>query len=526
MAMAWHCIEPTHHTNIFQPPALRAPQMSPPQPACLIMPFIPHTPESLLPRSDSKNPATTCKGITSSGRPCRRPLSASPQSSPTPTRRSKNGVVAVLQPTDEEHEGAAAFFCWQHKDQATLLTDNVKDGRRADIVHLEQRTSIDTLVHRLGVVDIHDTGTPTRSHQKRHPTKQARKETLPRNWQEVEGPLLAVPGRGSQKWEEKSHGTKTHRRKAAESNLSLLCCVRADQDYTPAPRVRRHTQMSENLSAGRANIPPSLQSSRKPSSYQAHNVLQDRDSGLGSPSRLARPNIDSSDKGRPSIRRDASSHTQDLLSLMPRTLSPQITSLLLAELAKPVSSHDEEGFIYIFWLTDAAETTPDPQAASLLLSDSAVSTPNDRRKSDILQAHPSSPFLPTNNNDLKKSRILLKIGRASNVQRRMNEWTRQCGYSLSLIRYYPHVPTSPMRRSLSNPPASPSSPSNPQKVPHAHRVERLIHLELADQRVKRICDSCGKEHREWFEVESSREGLKKVDDVVKRWVIWAQRMGG
>jgi hypothetical protein len=35
------------------------------------------------------------------------------------------------------------------------------------------------------------------------------------------------------------------------------------------------------------------------------------------------------------------------------------------------------------------------------------------------------------------------------------------------------------------------------------RVERLIHLELAAQRVRDLgqCPECGKEHREWFEVE-------------------------
>jgi hypothetical protein len=47
-----------------------------------------------------------------------------------------------------------------------------------------------------------------------------------------------------------------------------------------------------------------------------------------------------------------------------------------------------------------------------------------------------------------------------------------------------------------------------RKVPHAHRVERLIHLELGEQ---------------WFEVEASRDGVKKVDEVVKRWVEWAER---
>lgn len=62
----------------------------------------------------------------------------------------------------------------------------------------------------------------------------------------------------------------------------------------------------------------------------------------------------------------------------------------------------------------------------------------------------------------------------------------------------------------------------PKKVPHAHKVERLIHIELSEKRVKRECETCGKEHREWFEVEGDRKGVKGVDEVVRRWVRWAE----
>ena len=57
-------------------------------------------------------------------------------------------------------------------------------------------------------------------------------------------------------------------------------------------------------------------------------------------------------------------------------------------------------------------------------------------------------------------------------------------------------------------------------------MERLIHIELAAQNVRKDCEACGKEHREWFEVEASREGVKGVDEVVRRWVDWAERVGG
>jgi hypothetical protein len=114
-----------------------------------------------------------------------------------------------------------------------------------------------------------------------------------------------------------------------------------------------------------------------------------------------------------------------------------------------------------------------------------------------------------NKNSDKK--VLLKIGRATNVQRRLNEWTRQCGYDLSLIRYYPYIPS-----------ASPAAV--PRKMPHSHKVERLIHIELAGMGLRiadgEKCAACGREHREWFQVEATRRGVADVDEVIRRWVEW------
>ncbi|KAL8701236.1 MAG: hypothetical protein Q9201_005015 [Fulgogasparrea decipioides] len=227
---------------------------------------------------------------------------------------------------------------------------------------------------------------------------------------------------------------------------------------------------------------------------------------------------------RPQIPRDPSSQTKKLLALIPKSLTPQSTSQILAELAKPISTHDEEGYIYMFWLTptggDGTRSAEDP---STLLSASPIPSPRSQRASSTprvratLSPQPSSPSPPT---------VVLKIGRASNVQRRMNEWTRQCGYDLSLIRFYPYIPTSsPLpsssSRRVSGTPQT-ATGAAPHKVPHAHRVERLIHLELADSRVKKSCGACGKEHREWFEVKGDRQGVKAVDEVIRRWVRWAE----
>lgn len=468
------------------------------------MPFIPHTPESLIPRSDSKNPATTCKGITASGRPCRRPLAASPQSSPTPSRTSNRGVVAILEEGDEDHDGAAAFFCWQHQDQAGALTTGDQHGRTANIVPLQERTSIDTLAERLGVIDIGEAESTLSGRPKKQHVRPARKDTLPQQWQEMDGPLLAVH-------KPKQKARRQSPRRKAESNLGLFCCIRSvDGDPNPPPRIRRDAEMRESNHKGHTRLPSTVErSSDNGKRTERQTTMTHTDSPV--PSRASRSNRPITGAARPHASRDSTSQTQSFLSMIPKHLSPQTTSALLAELAKPVSPHDEEGYIYMFWLTDTSVSDLELESASSLLSDMPVSTPNGRRKSAILQTHAS-------NSD--KSKLLLKIGRASNVQRRMNEWARQCGYEISLIRFYPYIPTSQSRPSAST---ARIWPSTPEKVPHAHRVERLIHIEIADLRVKRDCQSCGKEHREWFEVDGTREGLKAIDGVVRRWVEWAQR---
>ncbi|CAL8582311.1 hypothetical protein XPA_007978 [Xanthoria parietina] len=352
------------------------------------MPFIPHTPESLIPRSDSKNAATTCKGITLSGRPCRRDLKS---------QRSDDGVLAVVSKDDDATRGAAAYFCHDHKDQAAKLTQSKPTSGAAALYPLNKRSSTDTLMERLGVVDLNHERPGRRKKQ-----ASANKQGLPQKWQDT--------------------NQQTH-----EIDLQYL--------------------------------------------------------------------------------RDPPSQTENLLALIPKSLSPQTTSLLLSELAKPVSSHDEEGYIYIFMLTPSGTGSKD---ASALLSTTPLPSPRQRHPSSTAQI----PLMQTQND----GSILLKIGRASNIQRRMNEWTRQCDHDLSLVRYYPYIPSASSR---SSPPTANDS-GVPRKVPHAHKVERLIHIELADRRVKRNCENCGKEHREWFEVRGDRQGVKAVDEVVRRWVKWGE----
>ncbi|KAL8713682.1 MAG: hypothetical protein Q9220_002208 [cf. Caloplaca sp. 1 TL-2023] len=447
------------------------------------MPFVPHTPESLIPRSDSKNAATTCKGITSGGRPCRRGLNGS---------KSNNGVLAVVSRDTTNNDGAAAFFCWQHKDQADGLVSKGPSTGAANLYTLNERTSVDTLVERLGILDVEDG-----RRKRRTQPKPANKQGLPQKWQDVPGPLLAVST------SEKVSNRRIPRQRQQHSLLSFLCCGSLDDHESHPARPRPVAKESK----------PEASNTAVPGKQQPHK--SDR-----RPSSSARPEIKNptNPHSRPPLPRDPTSQTEGLLALIPKTLSPQTTSLLLAELAKPVSPHDEEGYIYMFWLTPTGTSQPASQDPSTLLSSaSPMPSPRARRTSSTTPAPPQS----------QQQTILLKIGRASNVQRRMNEWTRQCGYDLSLIRFYPYLPSSssPAPSPLAKGVLAANNVAAPRKVPHAHKVERLIHLELAERRVKRDCGACGKEHREWFEVGGDREGVRGVDEVIRRWVRWAEMRG-
>jgi hypothetical protein len=430
------------------------------------MPYIPHTPEALLPRSDSKNPAATCRGLTSSGRPCRRAIAGSPGSS-----KSKISSNPSL------HDGSPETFCWQHKDQAAMPGRAFPQGLQNTTI--KERTSVDTLIDRLGLLEVEEQSTPSKKKQSR-PAK----------------PIQLTPLQ-SQQEDGRVHVTRPPA--SRERHFGIFCCFIGEvDDVNAAPKpIRRPPAKTEKRPAQARHNKSSNTPPRRPQAT-------DRLSPSPSPSRHS--------PSRPSIARDPSSRTAEFLSLIPKSTAPETTSLLLAELAKPVSTFDEEGYIYIFWLTSTAiPNTPPSEAASSLLEVPGRPEAGRRRPSDVLKS-----FSETKSD--KDKTILLKIGRASNVHRRLNEWTRQCGYNLSLVRYYPYHSSSPRRE---------EPPRTPRKVPHAHRVERLIHIELQGRRAPDSgkCRACGKDHREWFEVDASRDGVKAVDEVVRRWVDWALRGG-
>jgi hypothetical protein len=515
------------------------------------MAFVGRTPESLIPRSDSRNPATTCKGITKSGRPCRRPIDAKAD--------EDDGILAVVSvanDSDSDDIGAAAYFCWQHKDQAEQLAATKSDGPDTRLYPLKEQNSIDTLVQRLGVLDVNESVDDTRR-KRRDSNKHGRpprRINRPATWDRVEGPLISVPTdvMAAEKKRRDNRYSKQSPQKKKQSFWRSLCCGAADDDDIEV--IRHKKRMSHNN--GYTSETPMQQMPQTPP--QAQKIHGRRQSGSSAPRPISVSQHTPGRKPTGSVTAASQKDSQKsgVNKYIPQDISPQLASTLLAELSKPISPHDDEGYIYIFWLTPEASGPAPTSTASDLLT--PPSRPDQgRRTSDVLRQysvkHGSRPRsgsthqrsgggggAAASDTEKDKDTILLKIGRANNVHRRMNEWTRQCGYSLSLVRFYPYVssstptpspqasPANSRRQSAQNVNASRQTldPSVVRKVPTVNRVERLIHLELAEKRVLKKCDACGKEHREWFEVEASRDGIKKVDEVIKRWVEWAEQTNG
>ncbi|RYP65634.1 hypothetical protein DL770_008957 [Monosporascus sp. CRB-9-2] len=461
------------------------------------MPFIPGTPESRLERTDSMDPETTCRGITSSGRPCRRPRNPSSDGSHVSKKRADR--LKVDDPANPD------LYCHQHKDQANASAHSSPGPKTSNTPILEGRESLDTLFDRLGIVE---------AQQKHHHRRKKTHRSSDHH------------GDGGRHGEKPSEMTNTyvseapHKPRPTTTRKSfLICCFRVpfgeeeleEEEYArPARPKPRPVQSAPADTAG----------ARPPSSSQ-HLTPGPRPGLAGS---------------KHSSAQSGSSQTSELMSLISANTSPQTASQLLAELAKPPSAQDEPGYIYIFWLTpeSAAGKPPTDAARSLLAPPSKSSDARQRRPSDALERYAaensSSPKSRSKsggkdrdgkhdkNGSGGKKTILLKIGRASNVQRRLNEWQRQCGYDIDLIRYYPYVP-------------SQSDQDTPRKMPHSHKVERLVHIELAGLGMRasdrgETCAACGRSHREWFEVEASRRGVQVVDEIVRRWSDWDEGRGG
>lgn len=431
------------------------------------MPFIPHTPESYILRSDSKNPSLTCYGITSNGRPCRRALA------------KPNGLVSG---TDNTGASNIPRYCWQHIDQA--VSSDKCGGSHPGLEHstIKERTSVDTLVDRLGLLQV---GTE-RSRAKQ---KQQHKQST---------------GHGQSASSHRDNRHQGQRQRCEKQNTSsgqIYCCIVVpDTGRTVPPRPVTRVQ-GGSTSIAVPKRPSVHQVDGRPRLPTEHGSLQKGE-------KLQRPGLS----------RNYSSQTTELLSLISKATDPKIAAMLLTELSKPISQQDEPGYIYMFWLTpESLSIEPPPEVISSLLESPARPRPGQRRTSEVMKTFSASAE-KSMHSDPKKT-ILLKIGRAQNVQRRLNQWTRQCGYNISLIRYYPYNPSSPASSTTGQ------SAMSPRKVPCVHKVERLIHIELLKKKVQdgQKCATCGKEHREWFSVDASKSAVKEIDGIIRKWVEWGER---
>ncbi|KAI9837453.1 MAG: hypothetical protein M1819_007101 [Sarea resinae] len=555
------------------------------------MPFIPHTPESpparlpahLIQRNDSKNPLKTCRGVTSTGRPCRRAL---------PLDRTMAGLVAANEDVPLSSEVVEGLFCWQHKEQAgsmvmeirraaqqqqlerrhqeslqirqqqkprgearattTLRPTSAKVGSvRVDGMH-KGRSSIETLIERVGILDLDDPAAtpPTNGHaekesQKTRPTREkrphqsqqpkrkpsrtpssswlslfcclgsARDEELlpgPRPWQKQGRASLNQ----SQNQSQDQSRAQTHR--PPMTSISAPAVIALPISATPAKRTPQGPLLSSPPRA-----PYLLPSDRTYTTQRHHRPAppppppQSSQSPPSSPpprrSPLSPPTIST----LPGPASKATATTTD--TLIPLSLPPSTRTLLATELSKPFSRAEEPGYIYIFKISDAFPTQDDGAAEP---GPKFQRRPDRQRaRNETAPASPSATALASRGSP-GQNLVYLKIGRTSNVQRRLNEWSAQCGHAVTLLRYYPNNtsfssassspaaarnPSRPSSRPhpyphlhstthLTSPPptlSSPSSPSPPsssssssdaaaRKTPHPARVERLIHLELAAYR--------------------------------------------
>ncbi|KAI9929912.1 hypothetical protein ASPWEDRAFT_272371 [Aspergillus wentii DTO 134E9] len=196
--------------------------------------------------------------------------------------------------------------------------------------------------------------------------------------------------------------------------------------------------------------------------------------------------------------------------LVPSDLPPDVAKHLATELAKPLSEKDEDGYIYIFWLTpveaSSARGGPPSDIASSILPGGSRGMGDAIRVAQDFNASGRKP-------DQKPGTIRLKIGRANNVHRRMNEWSKQCAHDVTLLRYYPYLPSSQRTQPV----------DTGRMMPFVHRVEHLIHCELAEMRLLDLgkCQYCGKEHKEWFEVPANEESIQRIDGCIRKWTNWA-----
>ncbi|KAG0076424.1 hypothetical protein BGZ90_008723 [Linnemannia elongata] len=133
---------------------------------------------------------------------------------------------------------------------------------------------------------------------------------------------------------------------------------------------------------------------------------------------------------------------------------------------------------------------------------------------------------------------LFKVGRTDNVYRRMNEWSDKCGSPPILLEVFPEQGA--LAPKDENDLAETSKPEDENVVTglrcrYAHRLERLIHIELKPFHDKNHTCPCKTKHMEWFMIPnqpglSEKQQLKQawaqVRRVIVHWTNYMERVYG
>lgn len=369
----------------------------------------PEAHQARLGRKDSKNFATTCRGInTATGKQCRRGLSKSPNA---PT----SGIVTFV-------NGEETFFCWQHKEQAK---DMVMKHTSSWQVRREQagRTSLDTLVETVEVM----VGTSSSGGRNgRTPVIAATATATAASGRKDSVGLLAVGP------------------EAAKISPSSLLSNPSSPPSASGPRPRN--SFLSFLAMLFSSCFGSRKKKRNPNlfpdaTYSALAIIPE-DGGTnhtkhtkpGRKNRLSNQHVQfdttpmgpplphmSATKPMPSAMATTPYHgggfqgkpgttsithqRPPLFSAIPKHLSPKTALLLQQELLKPFSSSDQPGYIYIFWLQDKP-TGADP------LQDTSPSTDKGKRRSSAPTNLDEAMDATASNSKGTSKRILFKIGRA------------------------------------------------------------------------------------------------------------------
>jgi hypothetical protein len=522
------------------------------------MPFVPNTPEAHAALLDQSSP-TVCRGVSNDGKPCKRTLVRDNVGQP------QSGIITIV-------GKYKAFFCNKHQDQAkdVVLRHTTSFARGRALVG---RGSLDTLVEQVELLVGDQEGGSTVSTtvvsttRKVPRAKDPFKPVLEDYGEEEDSSATASPKPPSPPNGRRQ--ARPRKRPGFFERLLLSCCCMVEEDpdnekhwsqarreaelrsaaaavvddypEKPALAVRRKGKKDVHVAFNSVPPTPPLPMMYPPRKHQGA-MVKTTATSVPVPARPSKATaaamgmspatpatsvttaleeivnpleiskLSKQQQQRMSMYTTSIDTHANLgilvLQLIPKSLPAKGLARLQKELLKPFSEKDEPGYIYMFWLTDSplSPFSTSPSTPSGITTQKPL-TNSDRLLRTALNAAPTPGGT--------RPKLLFKIGRANNVQRRLHEWTTQCGHNLSLIRYYPHT-------------SATSSPGQEvgRKVPNSHRIERLIHLELGaipGANPMKQCQACGKTHKEWFEVDASRSGILAVDEAIKRWVTYGEK---